>query len=245
MIINLQGIQGSGKGTQAKHLIDDFGLIYIESGGRFRRDLKENREVGLLAKEYMAKGELVPDYVLFKGLETWIEESDPTGNSAGLVLDGIPRTIDQAANFADYCVNKGMLVPIRYVLVLNCSPDTARKRIYGRLYDEEGNLYNSYFDDRIVVLEKNAVNGYDISLKATLDGKVLTKRPDDADVNTVERRISIYLDETIPAIDYMRGEKVKGRMWNHGPLPVVIDIDGEASTDKVREQILHSRLYRM
>ncbi|MCB9358755.1 nucleoside monophosphate kinase [Candidatus Woesearchaeota archaeon] len=243
MHINMQGRAGAGKGKQAGYLVEDFSFPYVESGGKFRRDLKENRPIGVQAKEYMAAGDLVPDEVLFRGLEIWVKEEDPEERSEGLITDGLPRTLDQAVNFADYMLKRGNGTAIDYVFVLNCSADTARRRIYGRMNDENGKDYNAFFDNRIEIMQTTNVNGFEVPIVAYVDGKKLTKRKDDTDFNTIERRFSIFENETQFAIDYLRGEIVNGRRWNHGPLPVVIDIDAELSADKVREQILASQLY--
>ncbi len=89
----LFGKPGSGKGTQAEHLSRKYELYHISTGDLFRKNISHNTELGLLAKSYMDKGELVPDEVTIKMLENEIEENS---KSRGFLFDGFPRTIAQA-----------------------------------------------------------------------------------------------------------------------------------------------------
>ena len=89
----LFGKPGSGKGTQAEHLSRKYELYHISTGDLFRKNISHNTELGLIAKSYMDKGELVPDEVTIKMLENEIEENS---KSRGFLFDGFPRTIAQA-----------------------------------------------------------------------------------------------------------------------------------------------------
>jgi adenylate kinase len=89
----LFGPPGSGKGTQAEKLVEKYGLIHISTGDLFRYEMKNDTELGLRAKEYMAKGELVPDEVTVGMLRNRVEKSL---DARGFIFDGFPRTIPQA-----------------------------------------------------------------------------------------------------------------------------------------------------
>lgn len=99
----LFGPPGSGKGTQAQKLVEKYGLVHISTGDLFRFEMKHESELGIRAKAYMAKGELVPDEVTVGMLKNRVDQSS---NANGFVFDGFPRTIPQAealdALLADY-----------------------------------------------------------------------------------------------------------------------------------------------
>jgi adenylate kinase len=89
----LFGPPGSGKGTQANHLIDRYGLVHISTGDLFRYEMGNNTPLGIKAKEYMAAGQLVPDEVTIGMLRNKVEASE---GANGFIFDGFPRTIPQA-----------------------------------------------------------------------------------------------------------------------------------------------------
>ena len=93
MNIVLFGPPGAGKGTQAEKLAQEFNYVHLSTGDIFRRNMKENTELGALAKSYIDKGELVPDEVTIKMLE---DEARQHPDAAGILFDGFPRTIAQA-----------------------------------------------------------------------------------------------------------------------------------------------------
>lgn len=93
MNIVLFGPPGAGKGTQAEKLVEKFDFIQLSTGDIFRRNIKAETELGILAKSFINKGELVPDKVTIKMLE---DEAKKHPDSKGIIFDGFPRTIDQA-----------------------------------------------------------------------------------------------------------------------------------------------------
>lgn len=93
MKIILLGAPFSGKGTLARNITKDFNIVQISTGDLFRENIKNGTEVGLLAKKYMDKGELVPDSVTISMLQNRIKEDDCKN---GFILDGFPRSIAQA-----------------------------------------------------------------------------------------------------------------------------------------------------
>ncbi|MCO6462645.1 MAG: adenylate kinase [Saprospiraceae bacterium] len=100
----LFGPPGSGKGTQAENLINKYGILHISTGDLFRYEMGNNTPLGQKAKEYMAKGELVPDEVTIGMLKNKVE-ANPGVN--GIIFDGFPRTIAQAEALDAYLAEKG------------------------------------------------------------------------------------------------------------------------------------------
>lgn len=107
MVIVLLGAPGSGKGTVGKILAENLELAHISTGDLFRENLKNETELGMQAKSYMDKGELVPDEVTVKMLEKRMEESDV---AKGAILDGFPRTKKQAEVLDELLTSKGKKV---------------------------------------------------------------------------------------------------------------------------------------
>ncbi len=89
----LFGPPGSGKGTQAKKLAEKYGILHISTGDLFRKEIGDKSELGLLAMDYMNKGELVPDTVTIGMLKAALTRH---GSTFGVIYDGFPRTVDQA-----------------------------------------------------------------------------------------------------------------------------------------------------
>ena len=100
----LLGPPGAGKGTQALIIANTAGVAHIASGDLFRKHLGEGTELGILAKEYMAKGELVPDDLTIRMVLERMNEDDA---SDGYVLDGFPRTVEQAEALDDALLSQG------------------------------------------------------------------------------------------------------------------------------------------
>ena len=109
MVIVLLGAPGSGKGTIGKILAENLKLAHISTGDLFRENLKNETELGKQAKNYMDKGELVPDEITVKMLEKRMEESDVAN---GAILDGFPRTKNQAIVLDELLESKGKKVDI-------------------------------------------------------------------------------------------------------------------------------------
>jgi len=105
--IVLFGKPGAGKGTQAEFLKEKYNLTHLSTGDIFRFNIKNNTELGKLAKTYMDKGDLVPDEVTIKMLQS---EVDKNPHSAGFLFDGFPRTLAQAAALDVFLESKGQEV---------------------------------------------------------------------------------------------------------------------------------------
>lgn len=101
--IVLFGPPGAGKGTQAEHLKEKYGLVHISTGDLFRYNIKNETELGKLAKSYMDKGALVPDEVTIKMLNSKVEDHL---DSKGFIFDGFPRTQSQAKSLNELMISK-------------------------------------------------------------------------------------------------------------------------------------------
>lgn len=122
--IVLFGPPGAGKGTQSEKLIEKYGLIHLSTGDIFRANIKGETELGKLAKSYIDKGELVPDEVTIKMLESEVEKQEVP---AGFIFDGFPRTTSQAEALDKLLQGKG--TGITAMLALEVHEDELKKRL--------------------------------------------------------------------------------------------------------------------
>lgn len=111
--IVLFGPPGAGKGTQAEKLIAKYNLVHLSTGDIFRANIKGETELGVLAKSYIDKGNLVPDEVTIKMLEAEVEKSP---NAAGFIFDGFPRTTPQAEALSVFLQEKGTEISVMLAL---------------------------------------------------------------------------------------------------------------------------------
>jgi|SRR5687768_11025329 len=129
--IILFGPPGAGKGTQSAKLIEKYSLTHISTGDLFRKHLKEGTPLGNLAKEYMNRGNLVPDKVVIDMVDDKISSSGKTG---GIIFDGFPRTIPQAQALDQLLQGKN--APIKILVELVVPEDELRKRLAERAVKE-------------------------------------------------------------------------------------------------------------
>lgn len=141
MNIILFGPPGAGKGTQAKKMVDFYGIPQISTGDILRANVREGTELGLAAKAYMDKGELVPDDVLIGIIKNRLKEDDC---KKGFILDGYPRTIPQADALA--VILDEIEKPIDVVLNLEVPDEELVERISGRLMCKCGASYHRTFN---------------------------------------------------------------------------------------------------
>ncbi len=187
MNIILLGAPGAGKGTQASKISDVYGLPHISTGDIFRENIKNETEIGLLAKSYIDKGQLVPDEVTCKIVESRIVKPDC---EKGYMLDGFPRTIAQA---------EALDKVAKIDLVINIEVDFAlvMDRLCGRRVCKDcGESYHV-----------TTLNGAKTCSRC---GGELYQRKDD-NPETVESRLAVYSKQTAPLIEYY---KEKGLLFN-------------------------------
>jgi adenylate kinase len=179
----LLGPPGAGKGTQAERLTDDFSLPYIGTGELLRKHKEDGTELGLEAAEYMDKGELVPDDLVVRMILTEIDER----GRDGFLLDGYPRSVEQADALAEALEDNGR--SLSAVLLIEVDDETVIQRLSGRRQCRNGHVYHVLFNP-----PKN--DGF-----CDLDGTKLVQREDDKP-ETVKNRLVTYHEKTAPLIDY-------------------------------------------
>ena len=182
----LLGPPGAGKGTQAKEIAARHGLMQLSTGDMLRAAVKAGTEVGQRAKAIMDKGELVPDAIVIKIISDRIEEPDCKG---GVILDGFPRTLAQAAAL-DKMLD-GKKKSLDAVIELRVDDNQLVERIVGRFSCAKcGEGYHDRF-------KRPKVRG----LCDVCQSTEFTRRPDD-NAETVNKRLMVYYRETSPLIGY-------------------------------------------
>ena len=191
MKIIMLGAPGAGKGTQAKRIAKKYNIPHISTGDIFRANIKEKTELGNKAKEYMDKGELVPDDITIGMLLDRIHKDDCKD---GFVLDGFPRTIPQAKSLTKALSELGE--KIDYAVNIDVPDESIITRMGGRRACLScGATYH------IVYSAPKSENVCDTC------GNELVIRDDDKQ-ETVKKRLEIYHDQTQPLIDYYDNEKI-------------------------------------
>jgi adenylate kinase len=181
----LLGPPGSGKGTQAALLTEDFGLPHVATGDMLRAAREAQTELGRLAEKYMDAGDLVPDTVVIGLILERLGDDDARD---GFLLDGFPRTIEQAdALGVELDANERRLTA---VLLLEAPDDLVVRRISGRrICRKDGHVYHVDFDP-----PKHTD-------RCDIDGSELEQRDDDLE-ETVRRRLDVYHSQTEPLVAY-------------------------------------------
>ena len=207
--IVLLGAPGAGKGTQAKILAQKLGLPHISSGDIFRENLKNNTELGRLAREYMSKGELVPDDVTIAMIRERLSRPDC---AQGAILDGFPRTPAQAEALDAMLQELGGKVDV--VPFIHVPEEVLVERLSGRwICRANGHIFHEKFNPPKVP----GVCDY--------DGSELYQREDDRP-EVVRERIRVYYEQTAPLIEYYRQRGL------------LREIDGTQPIEQVTEALL-------
>ena len=191
MKLILLGPPGGGKGTQAKLLIEKYGIPQISTGDMLRDHVAKKTELGILAKSYMNKGELVPDSLILDMMENRLSKLDCAN---GYILDGFPRTTPQAEGLT--ILLKNMNHNLDKVIVLNVEDDSIVERMGGRrVHLPSGRVYHIKF---------NPPKKHDLD---DVTNEKLTIRKDDEE-STVRKRLSIYHKSTKPLIEFYKNNSV-------------------------------------
>jgi adenylate kinase len=208
--IILLGPPGAGKGTQAKIISENKGLPHVSSGDIFRENLKNETDLGALAKGYMDRGELVPDDVTIAMIRERLSRPDCLN---GALLDGFPRTPAQAAGLDTMLASFGGKV--NWAPFINVPEDELVQRLTGRwtCRVNPAHIYN-------IQTNPPAKPGV-----CDMDGGELYQRDDDK-AETVKNRIQVYFKQTMPLIDYYRRAGV------------LVEVDGQQPIDKVGADLL-------
>jgi adenylate kinase len=204
----LLGPPGSGKGTQGERLNADLRLPYYATGDILRAAVRDETELGRTAKEYMDRGDLVPDEVIVGVIAERIDSSEALD---GFILDGFPRTMPQAEALDAKLSELGRGVTA--VLLIDVSDDEVVRRLGGRRTCEaNGHVFHVEFEPP----EQEGV--------CDIDGSPLIVRDDDKP-EVIRKRLETYHGKTEPLVSYYDSRSVLRR------------IEGEAAPEEVAEQI--------
>lgn len=185
MRLLIMGPPGAGKGTQATLIKSQYQIPHISTGDMFREAISQGTPLGLLAKNYTDKGELVPDSVTIGLVRDRLQKDDC---KAGFLLDGFPRTITQAVNLDE--ILKDLYMEIDAVINVVVDDETLIKRISGRrLCEKCGASYH------LQNMKPKVENVCDVC------GGPLYQRKDDTK-ETMVNRLSVYYKQTKPLLDY-------------------------------------------
>jgi adenylate kinase len=213
MDLVLLGAPGSGKGTQADHLQREIGLTHIASGDLFRHHLQQKTELGVRASEYMVRGALVPDPITIAMLRERVCQPDA---AKGVLLDGFPRTMEQAIALNE--MMSGLGREIDAVLYVEVPDEELVERLSGRLVCRE-----------CQVPFHRTANPFQACPQGRCAGEHLYQRTDDAP-ETVRARLVTFHRQTEPVIDYYRLIKLLVTVPGHG----AVDDVKRATLDAVR-----------
>lgn len=206
--IVLLGPPASGKGTQAAQLRQALDLPHVASGDLFRENLKGETELGLEAKEYMDRGELVPDDITIAMVMDRLSRPDCAG---GALLDGFPRTIAQAEALDEALAAQGHR--IKLVPNITVPDEVLVERVSGRRICRTcGESYHVQFNPP---REEGVCDR---------DGGELYQRDDDKP-DTVRKRLQVYWKQTSPLIDYYRDQSV------------LVEVNGDQSIEAVQAEL--------
>jgi adenylate kinase len=204
----LLGPPGSGKGTQGERLQEDLRLPYYATGDILRAAVKDGTELGRTAKEYMDRGDLVPDDVIVGVIAERIDSPEARD---GFILDGFPRTMPQAEALDARLEELGRGVTA--VLLIDVSDDEVVRRLGGRrTCEDNGHVFHVEFNPS----ERDGV--------CDLDGSELIVRDDDKP-EVIRNRLEQYHEKTEPLVDY------------YDQRSLLRQIDGTASPDQVTEEV--------
>jgi adenylate kinase len=208
--IVLLGAPGSGKGTQAERIAPAFGLPHISTGDILRGAVKAGTELGRTAKRFMDAGELVPDEVVIGIIRERLGEPD---TAAGFMLDGFPRTIEQATALDEMLAGAGRA--LRFVLLIDVPEEELVQRLAGRRACRScGRGYN-------VVFDPPKVEGV-----CDVCGGDLFQRDDDNE-DTVRNRLAVYRRQTEPLVGYYRDGGILATVYGGGRTPDQVFADVE------------------
>ena len=185
MNLLIMGLPGAGKGTQAAKIVEQFHVAHISTGDMFRAAMANETEMGVLAKSYISKGELVPDEVTNGIVKERLAQDDI--KETGFLLDGYPRTIDQAHALDKILADLG--IQLDAVINIEVNPDSLLERLSGRIiHRETGETFHKVFNPPVDYKEEDYY-----------------QREDDKP-ETVKRRLDVNIAQGQPIIDHYRAQ---------------------------------------
>lgn len=216
MRIVLLGAPGSGKGTQAKLLVEKYKIPQMSTGDLLRAEVTAGTELGKRAKASMDAGQLVSDEVVLGMIQTRLSKPDAKN---GFILDGFPRNIPQAQSLDAMLARLGQ--PLQLALLVDVDTDVLMKRLTGRrTCGSCGAIYNIYFSPSKT------------SNKCEKCGGALTHRSDDNE-QTVGNRLNVYQQQTAPLVNYYKAQGKLRTVRGVGAVNVIF----KNVTDIVESQI--------
>ena len=219
------GPNGSGKGTQGAILQKQFNVQHIESGAIFRDNISKGTELGKKAKQFIDRGELVPDDITIPMILDRLQQPDC---AKGWLLDGFPRNVNQAKQLDAALTKAGLKVD--YVIEIVLDRQTAKNRIMGRrLCVNDNNHPNNVFIEAI----KPAPRGKGVVCRVC--GGEIKTRSDDQDEAAIDKRHAIYYDKgkgTLAAIDYFKEKANKGDSGLK-----IVELDGGPGVKEVSKKL--------
>jgi adenylate kinase len=207
--IILIGAQGSGKGTQAEKLSQLLGFAHVASGDLFRKAFADQTELGIKAKAYLDRGELVPDDLTVAMVLNHLEEPDC---AQGVLLDGFPRTIAQAQALDEGLARVGKQIDLTVYI------DVPREELLERLSGRY--ICRAYQHVYNIRTRPPKVPGV-----CDIDGSELYQRSDDRG-EAIQKRLDIFFKETIQLLDYYRRQNK------------LVEVNGNQSIDQVQSDLL-------
>jgi adenylate kinase len=208
--IVLLGAPGAGKGTHCKRIVERYGLLHLSSGDILRQERAAGSAIGRKAQKYMDSGELVPDEVIVEMMAGAIKKAP----QSGFVLDGFPRTVNQAERLDKSLASNGKRIDV--VLNLDVDDGIVAERITGRRSCPQcGAVYH-------VKNLKPKVEGI-----CDNDGARLVQRPDDS-LEVVKNRLKTYHQQTEPVVEYYKKSNT------------VYDIDANKDVDEVSSRLFEN-----
>jgi adenylate kinase len=204
----LLGPPGSGKGTQGEALQEDFRLPYYATGDILRTAVKEGTDIGQKAKEYMDRGDLVPDEVIIGVIAERVQGGEA---SDGFILDGFPRTVPQAEALEEEMKKLGR--EMTAAVLIDVPDEEVVRRLGGRrTCEEKGHVFH---------VEFNPPNEEGV---CDVDGSELVIRDDDKP-DVIKRRLDQYHEKTEPLVEHYEQQGI------------LQHVDGKDSPDNVSEKI--------
>ena len=185
MNLLIMGLPGAGKGTQAAKIVEQFNVAHISTGDMFRAAMANQTEMGVLAKSYIDKGELVPDEVTNGIVKERLSQDDI--KETGFLLDGYPRTIEQAHALDKTLAELG--IELEGVINIEVNPDSLLERLSGRIiHRETGETFHKVFNPPVDYKEEDYY-----------------QREDDKP-ETVKRRLDVNIAQGEPIIAHYRAK---------------------------------------
>jgi adenylate kinase len=217
LYIVLLGAPGAGKGTQAVALAGQLGIAHVSSGDLFRENLQKGTELGLLAKSYMDRGELVPDEVTISMVMARLRTVSSKAGQGGAILDGFPRTLAQARALDVALAKEGARLAV--VPLIQVEDREVIRRLSGRRVCRQcGAVYHVEYNPPQLsgVCDRCAQRG---------EAGDLYQRDDDLP-ETVRHRLYTYYKETGPLIGYYYAQDL------------LVEIDGQRGIDEVQADLV-------